>query len=124
MKRRWRNVLFVLVGGAVGIWIAENLPDTPTVASVPDVDPTRAPRGACRIIVKNALHDPGSAEWVPGIEWVVERLDEGQNDSEHWVVWPELRARNAYGALVKSRFRCEVRSDGDKWTAVSLTEDG
>jgi len=88
----------------------------PTRQAAPE-DPSLGARGACRQFVTRALHDPQSAEWVAGFQWPRQQIA-----PDHWIVEPQLRARNAFGAMVSTAFRCEVRLRDGNWTLVSLRE--
>lgn len=74
------------------------------------------PRGACREFITRSLHNPRSADF-PGPEgWAV------THDGARAVVEVTIRATNAFGGVVASRFRCEVRRGDGTFTLVALTE--
>lgn len=61
---------------------------------------------ACRTRIQDQLNDPNSAEWNLS-SWVAEV---GENNNVR--VYPDLRARNALGGMVRSQWLCEVTVDG------------
>lgn len=76
-----------------------------------------AARAACRAFVERSLNDPGSAEWIDRTGWFTQ---EGPPDE--FRVNVRLRAKNAFGALVLSGFRCRVRREGGDWRLVALDQ--
>lgn len=68
-------------------------------------------RAACRELVKDRLRSPASAQFSDlahrgsGVQFVVT----GIVDSE-----------NAFGAMIRNSFTCEVRLDGEYWRLVRL----
>ena len=117
MAERSRDIakLFLYIGTLVGMWYGiywyittDPLASSSADANEEEADPTRAARGACRSYITMMLNDPGSAEWTPGWEWTIHVESENE-----WVVYPSLRAKNAFGALVKTKFECRVRRDGE-----------
>ena len=72
----------------------------------------------CKAIIETALNDPGSVQWDDDTRWRV--TDDAENT---WTVYPTLRAKNAFGALVRGAFRCQVSRDGpDNWSLLSLEQ--
>lgn len=63
-------------------------------------------RTACRTRIGDQLHDPGRAEWNLR-SWPVVATDAGALRVE-----ADLRAPNAFGAMVRARFVCEVVVEG------------
>lgn len=67
----------------------------------------------CMSGLKQVLHDPGSAEWgaFSGNFYGSWRA---QNEADGWLtVWPTFRARNGFGGLVLTSWRCRVRMSGE-----------
>lgn len=128
-KWMWRAAYLML--GAAGLIVAIGLmvgdpppaPRPPTAAELAtqaaqaEEDKLLSARGACRTALEQTLNDPGSAEWFPGYEWTVTRID-----AEVIEVEPRLRAKNAFGALMLSRFWCRVREEGDNWRLIQLDQ--
>jgi hypothetical protein len=68
----------------------------------------------CREAIKRSLHDPDSADWVPGFEWPV------SVDGNRVTVQPSLRANNAFGGKVFQSFTCVVDVQGNNSRIVSI----
>ncbi len=61
-------------------------------------------RFSCREAIKQALHDPGSAELGAIWNWPA-ALERGNENTI--LVQPVIRATNGFGAKVQVRFQCE-----------------
>lgn len=118
-----KNMLYIGAGIATGIIfiiISETSDDEnalPRDVAEEQQDPSVEARGACREFVRRALNDPDSAQWEPGTSWERAELEDGR-----WIVYPELRARNAFNALIRTRFECIVEQRDGNWHLVSLEE--
>jgi hypothetical protein len=75
-------------------------------------------RGACYLAIKSYLHDPSSAEVIGYMSSWHTKL----NQDGTVFVQPQLRAKNMYGALIKSVWNCNARIDGDKASITSLKQ--
>lgn len=73
-----------------------------------------AARHACRQVITRMLHDPDSADWVPGYEWPV------SVSGERVTVRPSLRANNAFGGKVAKTFTCVVDMSSGKRKVISV----
>jgi hypothetical protein len=102
-------ILALMIGGAL---ISDGTPPRPAAPA----DPNSGLRLACREAIKSVLHDPGSAEWIDRYTWPVSA--EGDEATVH----AELRARNALGALILTRFECRLRHEGDDIRALWARE--
>ena len=81
-------------------------------------DPKRMARNLCKIWIENVLHDPESASFGRYWEWPVS-VDEAQL----FTTRATIRAKNAYGATIKSTFTCVVHpTDNNQWLKVDLVE--
>lgn len=75
-------------------------------------------RGACLIMLKRTLHDPGSAEFGLTSEWLSSIGDDG---NAH--ILARLRAKNAFGALRLATYICVVERVGtDNLRVVKLEQ--
>jgi hypothetical protein len=123
MAKMKKNLLYIGAGFAVAIVfiiISETSDDSSTAPSEvaeEQRDPSLGARGACREFVRRVLNDPDSAQWEPGTSWERAELDDGK-----WIVYPELRARNSFNALIRTRFECIVEPRDGNWYLVSLEE--
>lgn len=108
------GALAVLVVACV-VRLGENAP--PPTPEQLELQRTASARGACRAFIRQALHDPGSAEFAVNTDWVATETAPGS-----WLVVVPLRAANAFGATVRTRFACRIRLDGETWRLVSLDE--
>jgi hypothetical protein len=75
-------------------------------------------RGRCRQIILSVLHNPRSADWDDARGWHFEDHGDGR-----YTIYPTLRATNAMGATIRTRFRCEVREADGEWSLLALEED-
>ena len=123
MTKMKKNMLAIGAGLAVAIIFiivsetGDGGSDAPTEVAEEPRDPSLGARGACREFVRRILNDPDSAQWEPGTSWERAELEDGK-----WIVYPELRARNAFNALILSRFECIVEPRDGNWHLVSLEE--
>ena len=76
-------------------------------------------RRACQTLIEGQLHDPGSAEWGRVALWPAGVDSE---NPEQIIVQPEIRARNAFGAMVLSRFQCTFRGSGEAMILIDISE--
>ena len=124
----WRKAsVMILLGGALGIALAEGPPGSDKSAAEPEVvEPPRLPgegdvaemaKTICRIAVPTVMNDPGSVEFVPRDQWVV-TLGE---DHKH-VVRLALRAKNAFNATVYGEFDCFVEDRGEDVEALRVVQ--
>lgn len=74
-------------------------------------------RYACQEFVRRSLNDPESADFEPHRSFWAEKTKDGAFD-----VQVHVRAKNAFGAKLKSVFECRARLDGDKWLPVKLRQ--
>ncbi len=75
-------------------------------------------RGGCLIALKRMLHDPGSAEFGLTSEWPTTTADDGRV-----TVLARVRAKNGFGAMRLSTFRCVVEPVGnDSLRLIALDE--
>lgn len=78
----------------------------------------KSARGGCLIALKRSLHDPGSAEFGQTSEWQT-----STDDSGRVTVLARVRARNGFGAMRLSTFRCVVEPAGlDSLRVVALDQ--
>lgn len=71
----------------------------------------------CQTSITDALNDPGSADFDPLHTW---RLTE--NSDTVWTVYPTLRAKNAFGAMIHTGFACQIQLTGEQWSLLALEE--
>lgn len=76
-----------------------------------DDDPADGARAACRVLVEDRLRAPSSAEFS-------NLAHTGSGD--RFTVTGVVDAQNAFGAMVRNTFTCEVRLDGDQWRLVRM----
>jgi hypothetical protein len=71
--------------------------------------------GACMLFIKQALHDPSSAEFSHSSESIV------SHKGNRWTVVRPVRAKNAFGAYVREKYLCtmSVAENGD-WSLISI----
>ena len=115
----------IFAAGAIGFaWSVFQIPgaDGDDAVSGPmsqeDIDLSVA-RRACRDVIGGQLHDPDSAEWGNVALWPA-GFEEGRDD--RILVQPEIRARNAMGGLILTRFQCTFEGSGDEMRLVNLGE--
>lgn len=65
-------------------------------------------RQVCQQIIEDNLNDPSSAEWGNIFLWPAGYDVE---DERRILVQPEIRASNAFGAIINTRFQCAFRID-------------
>lgn len=75
-------------------------------------------RGGCLIALKRMLHDPGSAEFGPTREWPTTTADDGKV-----TVLARVRAKNGFGAMRLSTFRCVVEPVGSDSLRVTALDE-
>jgi|GEM_PF-4319164 len=80
-------------------------------------DPYSAARGACRMAIKQSLHDPGSADFDLGSSWYTETQKNGAI-----LVQPKLRSKNAFGAYIYATYNCIVKHEGGNVRVLSLKQ--
>jgi|GEM_PF-3978149 len=97
----------------------DDCPDQPRTndEDAQPTDPRMVVRGRCRQIILSVLHDPRSADWDDARNWRFEDHGDGR-----YTIYPTLRATNAMGATIRTRFRCEVQNDSGEWSLVALDE--
>lgn len=78
--------------------------------------PERYAKLSCREFVKRSLNDPGSAKFEP-----VDNYTTLVNKDGGYTVYVTLRAKNAFGALIKGAYACVVENGHGEWRLVSLT---
>lgn len=76
-------------------------------------------RRACQNIIREQLHDPDSAEWGNVSLWTAGLQTDNPS---RLLVQPEIRARNAFGALVLTRFQCIFSVSGSDIVFLSIDE--
>ena len=77
-----------------------------------------AARGACLLMLKQTLHDPGSAEFGLTSEWPSSIGDDG---NAH--ILARLRAKNSFGALTLANYICVAEPVGaDNLRVVKLDQ--
>ena len=78
-------------------------------------------RLVCQEAIKQALHDPDSAEWGRVYNWPAGLKDD---DDSVLLVQPEIRATNGFGGKVLTRFQCsfDVLPDGQGVRLADLSE--
>jgi hypothetical protein len=64
--------------------------------------------------IKARLHDPGSAEFEHSSSSVISR------QGDRIVVTRPVRAKNAFGALVRQQWQCEYRKANNKLQLISV----
>jgi len=75
-------------------------------------------RGGCLIALKRMLNEPGSAEFGLTSEWPTTMADDGRV-----TVLARVRAKNGFGAMRLSTFRCVVEPVGaDSLRVISLDQ--
>lgn len=76
-------------------------------------------RYACRVHIEDILHDPGSAEWGTVGTW---QAGIQTDNPDRILVKPQIRARNAMGAMILTRFQCTFTRAGDGIGLVDIAE--
>lgn len=79
--------------------------------------PERLAKTACKNFINLRLNDPDSAEFPYTSDWPSVALKDGK-----YRVMANLRAKNAFGALMLAEFQCDVRLDNRGWTLVDLKQ--
>ncbi len=80
----------------------------------PEFDPCGA-YAACQAFVERRLKSPASAEWPFGM-----CRAHTQKLPDRWKVVSWVDAQNAFGALIRTEFICQVRKDGATWRLVDM----
>lgn len=81
-------------------------------------DQKRMARNLCFIWIEDSLHDPSSADFGRYWEWPVI-----VKDKDLYTTRATVRAKNAFGATVKSNFECVVHpTDNGQWMKIDLFE--
>jgi len=134
--RTWAAIAFVLV--IVGLWVKSNqesergfaqlqADQAKRAAAAPaPAQPAKAPEGMtrrtatayCMQFIKQALHDPGSADFANSDEATV------QIKGSRAMVIRSVRAKNAFGALRLQEFMCLLEEKGGKVTAAFVGPKG
>lgn len=110
----------VSVGFAYGVFqLSSSIPEPEPRQLTQEEINLAAARRACREIISGQLHDPDSAEWGNVSLW---RAGPQTDNPNRILVQPEIRARNAFGALVLTRFQCTFSVDGDDLGFVGIRE--
>ncbi|MGR3495226.1 hypothetical protein [Citreimonas sp.] len=92
---------------------------------VPEAEPSQREmdiamaRHTCKTAIENRLHDPSSADWGRLHSWPA-GVDV-ENDARI-LVQPQIRARNAFGGMILTRFQCTFEGSGDAMTLIDLSE--
>lgn len=76
-------------------------------------------RRACKDLIQDQLNDPDSAEWGNVSLWPA---GPQTDDPNRLLVQPEIRAKNAFGALVLTRFQCTFAVNGSDLSFLDLKE--
>ena len=80
-------------------------------------------RVVCQQHIASALHDPRSAEWGSRSDgWYARWPAAEMAEPGRYRVDAQFRARNAFGALVRVGFVCELERAGGDWRLVGLTQ--
>lgn len=81
----------------------------------------RSARHFCRIAIKRVLNNPNDVEWGDYRYGTIPSLD--GNGVGEWTIYRDVRARNAFNAMMLSQFKCvaELRDDGN-WHLISLID--
>lgn len=88
------------------LYLVFQLPETPSPeprAMTQEETNIAVARRACRDLIGQQLHDPSSAQWGNVSTWKA-GLD--AQDNSRILVQPEIRATNAFGATILTRFQC------------------
>lgn len=113
--RALRDILIVVggIGAGAFVWSSWQADSQAGPSAAAQADLART---ACRTRISEQLRDPASAEWnLRG--WPVTASGEGR-----FRVEPDLRARNALGGMVRSRWVCDVQVDGTTRRVLRLEE--
>lgn len=76
-------------------------------------------RRACKDLIQGQLNDPNSAEWGNVSLWPA---GPQTDDPSRLLVQPEIRAKNAFGALVLTRFQCTFAVKEGELSFLDLKE--
>ena len=81
-------------------------------------DPKRLARNLCMLWIEDSLNDPDSADFGNYWQWPV-----STDEMQIFTMSPTIRAKNMFGATVKSTFICIVhRTENGEWMKIDLTE--
>jgi hypothetical protein len=110
----WLMLAAIVLIAALGIALQEDAPDAPAPEPpAPRIDASA--REFCRLVLRDVLNNPASAEWVDQPSWPATEVEPGR-----WLVRVTLRATNAFNALVLGSYECEARLADGNWTLIRL----
>ena len=124
---KWGKALSVLAAGLLGVFIILNLVDdatsafTPRATSTPRPD-VGEPSGAyinCKNAVEQVLPAPSTAEFAR-----YDPDDVTQLSGNTWMIISYVDSQNAFGAMLRSDYACEIRYVGNhQWRLIDLDID-
>jgi hypothetical protein len=71
-------------------------------------------RYTCQEFVKKRLRAPSTAKFSEVRAWQV------KDKPGHWSAAGQVDAHNAFGAMIRNPFGCDMRLDGDNWHLLNL----
>jgi hypothetical protein len=118
----WVSVVSLVVIGLVGAISGKEgsnppKPAAPEVAKDPELEALGSAAFVCQSLVPDFMNDPDSVEFVNPDLWFRKRLSE----TEFQVIM-QVRARNAFNALVLGEIDCRVERVPEGWRVVSATQ--
>jgi len=87
------------------------------IAAKAKLEKLSAARGACLIVLKQNLNDPGSAEIGSTSHWYVKERKDGTI-----LIQPSARAKNAFGAYINGVWECVVKLEGENVRVLSMNQ--
>lgn len=105
-----------LFAGVLALLVAALTFCSPSAKKAERADGSAAARAICKQFVERGLHDPSSADWGNSWDWPTAKQSDGS-----WSVSMEYRAKNAFGATVLQRKRCDVLEERENsWKLLSM----
>ena len=111
------GIVFIGIPLTVALLLTPSEEEIERQAAERAADPTSGATYACREFVKANLVAPSSAEFGAWSQWPATELDSGAIE-----VIATVDAQNSFGAMIRSRFICELRKEDGQWFLENLTE--
>jgi hypothetical protein len=116
----WKLFFSIIAIVVVGPFLYWSLSNDPPSRSTSEAELERiAARRMCREAIEAVLHDPRSAQWEPTSSWAAGPL---RGDDSTFLVQTNMRARNAFGAMVQTQFECTFQCRGGAMRLVELKD--
>lgn len=122
--KRMSILIKILLASVVFSFIAatamkENDPADPQVEA--DLKDMGLAYAACKMAFEKSAHDPKSIEWIRAErQGGFRKKNDGTLDKDKIINMQPVRAKNKFGALIRSNVICEAHRSGGTWNVASL----